>query len=71
IVEEWGYAMGEDTCLFEEENVTEASQSDCEVGHVDPEVCRNVDMLVDKIAKGLEEEDGDDFQGKADEELSD
>ncbi|GAU50621.1 hypothetical protein TSUD_410220 [Trifolium subterraneum] len=28
IVEEWGYALGEDTCLFEEENATEASQSD-------------------------------------------
>ncbi|MCI04034.1 sulfate transporter, partial [Trifolium medium] len=66
IVEEWGYAMGEDTCLFEEENGSEASQSDYDVGHVDPENRRNVDMLVD----GLEEEDGDDFQGKSDVERS-
>ncbi|GAU49945.1 hypothetical protein TSUD_408400 [Trifolium subterraneum] len=71
IVEEWGYAMGEDTCLFEEENVTEASQSDCEEGHVEPEVCRNVDMLVDKIAVGLEEAAINDFQGKSDEEFPD
>jgi hypothetical protein len=25
IVEEWGYAMGEDTCLFEEEDGSESS----------------------------------------------
>jgi hypothetical protein len=25
IVEAWGYAMGEDTCLFEEENMSEPS----------------------------------------------
>ncbi|MCI41513.1 DUF4283 domain protein, partial [Trifolium medium] len=69
IVEEWGYAMGEDTCLFEEESELEASQSDYEEGHVDSEVCRNADMLVDKIADGLEEDEGDDFQGKSDEVL--
>ncbi|GAU30969.1 hypothetical protein TSUD_63800 [Trifolium subterraneum] len=55
MVEEWGYALGEDTCLFEEETETEASQSDCDEGHADPDVCRNVDMLIDKITVGLEE----------------
>ncbi|MCH79964.1 DUF4283 domain protein, partial [Trifolium medium] len=44
IVEEWGYAMGEDTCLFENESWSEGSQSDYEEGFVDPEVRRNVDM---------------------------
>ncbi|PNX60099.1 putative sulfate transporter, partial [Trifolium pratense] len=33
IVEEWGYALGEDTCLFEEEDESEASQTDYDVGH--------------------------------------
>ncbi|WJX94029.1 hypothetical protein P8452_75494 [Trifolium repens] len=33
IVEEWGYAMGEDTCLFEEENGSEPSQADEDEGH--------------------------------------
>ncbi|MCI78834.1 sulfate transporter, partial [Trifolium medium] len=28
IVEEWGYALGEDTCLFEDESTSEASQYD-------------------------------------------
>ncbi|GAU48893.1 hypothetical protein TSUD_98840 [Trifolium subterraneum] len=63
--------MGEDTCVFEEENPTEASQSDCEEGHVEPEVCRNIGMLVDKISVGLEEAAINDFQGKSDVEFSD
>ncbi|MCI13657.1 DUF4283 domain protein [Trifolium medium] len=70
IVEEWGYAMGEDTFLFKEESDSEASQSDHEEGHADPEVRRNVDILVDKIVDGLEDEECDDFEGQSDEELS-
>ncbi|GAU17134.1 hypothetical protein TSUD_106330 [Trifolium subterraneum] len=46
IVEEWGYAMGEDTCLFEEENATEASQSDCEEGHVEPDASPRCSTLL-------------------------
>ncbi|GAU48515.1 hypothetical protein TSUD_244350 [Trifolium subterraneum] len=71
IVEEWGYAMGEDTCLFEEGSATEASQSDCEEGHIDPDVCRNVDMLVDKITVGLEEAAKDVVIGRSVVESSD
>ncbi|GAU35629.1 hypothetical protein TSUD_30470, partial [Trifolium subterraneum] len=37
IVEEWGYAMGEDTCLFEEENELEESPSEYEGGHEEEE----------------------------------
>ncbi|GAU36101.1 hypothetical protein TSUD_277120 [Trifolium subterraneum] len=71
IVEEWGYAKGEDTCLFEEGIATEASQSDCEEGHIEPDVCRNVDMLVDKITVGLEEAAEEVANGRGDEVSSD
>jgi hypothetical protein len=60
IVEEWGYAMGEDTCLFEEENGSESSQADDDVEHQDGEVRRNVDLLVENLVDGVEgEDDGD------------
>ncbi|MCI16992.1 DUF4283 domain protein, partial [Trifolium medium] len=70
IVEEWGYAMGEDTCLFEDKSESEAASSDCEEGFADLEVRRNVDMLVDTIADGLEEAGNADIQGKRDVERS-
>ncbi|MCI22674.1 DUF4283 domain protein, partial [Trifolium medium] len=62
IVEEWGYTLGEDTCLFKDEGDSEASQSDHDEGHGDPEVRRNVDTLVEKLAEGLEEEDDKESQ---------
>jgi hypothetical protein len=64
IVEEWGYAMGEDTCLFEEEDGSEQSQAGDEAGHDEPEVRRNVDVLVEKIVDTLEAEDDDAVQRK-------
>ncbi|GAU40819.1 hypothetical protein TSUD_398030 [Trifolium subterraneum] len=70
IVEEWGYAMGEDSCLFEEESETEASHSDFGEGHADPEVCRNADFLVDKIAGGLDDDKGVGLFGECDDVLS-
>jgi hypothetical protein len=57
IVEEWGYAMGEDTCLFEEENGSEASQNDEAERHGEPEDCHNAEVLVDKIT-AVEEDEG-------------
>ncbi|GAU41926.1 hypothetical protein TSUD_25670 [Trifolium subterraneum] len=54
--------MGYDTCLFEEEKKAEESQTDYEEGCNDPEVCRNVDMLVDKIADELKENEDVIFQ---------
>ncbi|MCI47195.1 DUF4283 domain protein, partial [Trifolium medium] len=57
IMEEWGYALGEDTCLFEEESGSEESHSHHEEDHGDPDVRRNVDMVVEKIVEGLKEED--------------
>jgi hypothetical protein len=60
IVEEWGYAMGEDTCLFEEESGSETSQTGEDVGHADPEVCHNADLLVKKFTDVEEDvEEGD------------
>ncbi|PNY15039.1 cysteine-rich receptor-like protein kinase, partial [Trifolium pratense] len=63
IAEEWGYAMGEDHCLFEEETESDAAQSDCGEADVDPEVRRNVDILVNNITDGIEDENCDDFSG--------
>ncbi|PNY07495.1 cysteine-rich receptor-like protein kinase, partial [Trifolium pratense] len=68
IVEEWGYAMGEDCCLVEEESESEAAQSECGEGHVDPEACREVDMLINNISEGLEEEACDVDRGLREEE---
>ncbi|MCI40117.1 hypothetical protein A2U01_0061349, partial [Trifolium medium] len=45
--------------------------SEFEEGHGDPEARRNVNMLVEKLAEGLEEEESDAFQGKNVEENSD
>ncbi|PNX75570.1 putative sulfate transporter, partial [Trifolium pratense] len=67
IVEEGGYTMGDDMCLFEEESESEAAQSDCGQGPIDPEVRHNVDLLVNNITKGLSDEGFDNFQGLDDE----
>lgn len=56
IVEEWGFNLGEDACLFEDEE-DQKSISDVDEMHHDPETCRNVDNMVDKIVKDLEVED--------------
>ncbi|PNX78571.1 hypothetical protein L195_g034549 [Trifolium pratense] len=68
IVEEWGYAMGEDSCLFEEESEAESS---CGEGQEDQEVHRNVDMLVNQFKEGLEVEDHNEPQGMQGEECFD
>ncbi|GAU34396.1 hypothetical protein TSUD_217360 [Trifolium subterraneum] len=56
-IEEWGYGLREDACLFYDESEEEASHYDNEVEHCDLDANHNVDMLVEKIADGLEEED--------------
>ncbi|MCI48975.1 DUF4283 domain protein, partial [Trifolium medium] len=56
IVEEGSNALGEDACLYEEESLTEVSQSDDEAGYDDPEVRRNVNFLVDNMVGEMEEE---------------
>ncbi|XP_045830922.1 uncharacterized protein LOC123922227 [Trifolium pratense] len=68
IVEEWGYALGEDYCLVEEERGSEAVQSECGEGHVDPEVSRDVDLLINNITEGLEDAACIDVQSQREEE---
>ncbi|GAU45884.1 hypothetical protein TSUD_401090, partial [Trifolium subterraneum] len=67
IMEEWGYVLGEDACLFDEENEEVASHNDNEGEHSEMEASHQVDMFVEKLAKGMEEDDGMAFQ-KFDEE---
>ncbi|MCI43991.1 hypothetical protein A2U01_0065230, partial [Trifolium medium] len=62
--------MGEDTCLFEEESGSEESQSEFGEGHADPEVCRNVDFMVERITEGLEKDVGTDFQDQSAAEMA-
>ncbi|XP_045831281.1 uncharacterized protein LOC123922627 [Trifolium pratense] len=71
IAEEGGYTMGEDSCLFDEESESEESQADCGEDHVDPEVYRSVEILVDRFKEGLEEEEPDEVQGMLDKEIYD
>jgi hypothetical protein len=52
---EWGYSLGDDACLFEDDRDSEASQPDNEIEHGDPEASNNVDMLVDKLTDEMEE----------------
>ncbi|MCI10631.1 sulfate transporter, partial [Trifolium medium] len=46
IMEEWGYTLGDDACLFEDESEEEASHYDNAVEHGDKEASHQVDMLV-------------------------
>jgi hypothetical protein len=62
IVEEWGYAMGEDTCLFEEEDGSETPRADEDAAQDEPEIGRNVDLLVEKFVDLEEDEEGDGAQ---------
>jgi hypothetical protein len=62
IMEEWGYALGEDACLFDEEREEVASHSDNAVEHGQMEASHQVDMFVEKFAKGMEEDECMAFQ---------
>ncbi|GAU38950.1 hypothetical protein TSUD_363890 [Trifolium subterraneum] len=70
IFEEWGLALGEDACLFEDGDEPEAYHSDNEVGHCDPEASNNVDKIVYTIAKDvvleMDDEEGFDQGEKLD-----
>lgn len=56
IVEEWGFNMGEDACLFEDGEGSHF-QSDNEDVLVDLDVCNNVGNLVNKIVEDLEDKE--------------
>ncbi|KAK2354954.1 heterogeneous nuclear ribonucleoprotein A0 [Trifolium repens] len=70
IVEEWGYAMGEDTCLFAEEDDSGSSQADKDVAQDEPEVGRNVDLLVDNFVDAEEDGEGDGIHGQSGDKTS-
>lgn len=62
IVEDWGFNIGEDACLFEEVD-GHSEHSDNEENHVDQEACNNVDTFVGKIIEHLHAPKGDgDFE---------
>ncbi|GAU41596.1 hypothetical protein TSUD_196650 [Trifolium subterraneum] len=63
-MEEWGYALGEDTCLFEDESGEEVSQAYHDEGQWDAEAKTTVDTMVENMAKGLEEEADTGLQAK-------
>jgi hypothetical protein len=56
IVEEWGYELGDDACLLEDDTVSKASPAVEDVFHCDPEASNQVDMLIDQIAKRVSDE---------------
>ncbi|PNX98197.1 putative sulfate transporter [Trifolium pratense] len=56
IVEEWGYDLGEDACLLEEESESDSQHSENGEGLADPEACDNFDVLVERFSEGLEKD---------------
>ncbi|MCH94556.1 sulfate transporter, partial [Trifolium medium] len=58
IIDEWGFNIGEDACLFEEED-TQESKSEHTVDHGDHELSNHVDILVEKLADDLERDEGE------------
>ncbi|MCI25806.1 DUF4283 domain protein, partial [Trifolium medium] len=57
IVEEWGYTLGEDSCLLRDDDVSVTSHTNLEEGQGDPEVSRHFDTMVEDFAKGMIVED--------------
>ncbi|MCI81217.1 hypothetical protein A2U01_0102490, partial [Trifolium medium] len=58
VVEECGYTLGDDSCLFEDEKDSEASEPEYEEGYGDPDTRRHMDALVEKIAEDFNEAEG-------------
>jgi len=56
IMEEWGFNIGEDACLFEDVDESD-EENDHEDVPVNQEIGNNVNHLVDKIVDDLEEEE--------------
>ncbi|PNX55277.1 putative sulfate transporter, partial [Trifolium pratense] len=57
IMEEWGYSLGEDNCLFGDDDDSVTSQPNLEEGQCDPEASRHLDNMVENFVKGLNVED--------------
>ena len=57
IMEKWGFNLGEDACLFEDDNDSKVSLNDQIECHGDPEINNNADVLVEKLVEELVEEE--------------
>jgi hypothetical protein len=55
IIEEWGFDLGDDACLMEDDVESKASLDADDESRGDPEASNQVDMLVDHIAKEVED----------------
>lgn len=53
IIEEWGFNIGDDACLYEEEDEVRETQSDQEEDQVDHVLDGKADSLVDKLVNDL------------------
>ena len=67
IIEEWGFNMGEDACLFEEDGSTEVTCMENDAIQDEEDANYHVDVLVDNIARNLEAEEVNDGQSDNDE----
>ncbi|MCH79613.1 cysteine-rich receptor-like protein kinase, partial [Trifolium medium] len=56
VIEEWGFNVGEDACLFEREDDVQGSESEHLEDHHDIDHRHHVDDLVEKIKEGLDRE---------------
>ncbi|XP_039690367.1 uncharacterized protein [Medicago truncatula] len=73
VVEEWGFNIGDDACLYEEEeNGSIEGQADPEDVHIDHEHEVNADFLVDKIVQDFfdSESNGRIFEDKVEKAVS-
>ena len=60
IIEGWGFNLGEDVCLSEQDGNSVRSCPDIAELHDDIETNKNVDVLVDKIVKDLQDAEDED-----------
>jgi len=58
IIEEWGFSLGEDACLLDEEQDVDEVSSEIPEVHVEDIACGDVDVLVNQFSENLEEDAG-------------
>lgn len=71
IIEEWGFSLGEDACLSDDDGKSVVSCPDNAELHEDMDINNNVDILVEKIVKDVrdaEDEDHNFFEADKGEE---
>lgn len=56
IIEEWGFALGEDACLFDDEEGQDVDSHECPDIHDDVVACGDFDALVNHLTTDFEEE---------------